>query len=105
MRSIEYRSRAVADLDGILVYTAMELRSPQGAERIANDILSMVERVAELPEMGRVLADDDLDRSYRRVLAKRYWIYYSYGQETLTVWRIFHTSRDTEAYGFDAFDD
>jgi len=41
-----------------------------------------------------------LERTYRRVLAKNYWIYYSYDADTVTVWRVFHTSQDHDTYGF-----
>lgn len=105
MLEIRWRPRASADLDGILVYLAMELRSPQAAESAADAIFVAVEQAAEFPEMGRAFSDDDLDRSYRRVLAKNYWVYYSFSSTTLTVWRIFHTLRDFDHYGFDIFDD
>ena len=100
MREIAWRPRAVADLDGILTYTALELESPGAARGIADALLSAVERVADLSESGRLFHDDDLARPYRRVLAKSYWIYYSYDDATLTVWRIFHTAQDHDTYGF-----
>ena len=42
---------------------------------------------------------------YRRVLVKRYWIYYTYDAHTLTVRRVFHTMQDTDCYGFELLDD
>lgn len=100
MREIVWRPRAVADVDGILSYIVLEYRSPKAAQSCADAISQAVERVAELPETGRLFADDDLERTYRRVLAKNYWIYYSYDADTVTVWRVFHTSQDHDAYGF-----
>lgn len=62
------------------------------------------ERVAELPESGSPLIDDDLHRKYRRVLAKSHWICYSYDETTLTVWHVFHVTQDHDAYGFEILD-
>ena len=101
MREIVWRPRAVTDIDGILSYLALEYGSPQAAQSCGASIMHAIERVAELPESGRAFVDDDLKRPYRRVLAKRYWIYYSYDETTLTVWRIFHTSQDYDSYGFE----
>ena len=50
--------------------------------------------------MGRKVEDDGLEQSYRRVLSGRYWVYYTYDEKALTAWRTFHTSRDTESFGF-----
>lgn len=105
MRDISWRPRASADLEGILVYIGMELGSPQAARLTAEAIFAAVERAAQFPEAGRLLSDDDLKRSYRRVLAKSYWVYYSYTAETLTVHRVFHTLRDLDHYGFEVLDD
>ena len=65
-----------------------------------------IERAAELPELGQPFFDEDLDhQGYRRVLVKRYWIYYTYDAHTLTVRRVFHTMQDTDCYGFELLDD
>ena len=105
MREIVWRPRAVADLDGILTYIVLEYKSPSAAQSCGDAILSAVERVADLPDLGRPFADDDLKRPYRRVLAKNYWIYYSYDADTLTVWRVFHVMQDHDTYGFTLFDE
>lgn len=105
MREIVWRPRAVADFEGILTYIVLELRSPSAADSCGNAIMAAIERVAGLPETGRAFIDDDLARSYRRVLAKNYWVYYSYSDEQLTVWRIFHVTQDYDDYGFSLFDE
>lgn len=103
MRAIEFRPRAVMDLDGIMVYTAYELGQPKAAQQIADALYQAIEDLAEHPETGRILHDEDLERTYRRILVKRYWIYYSHTSATLTIWRIFHTTQDHDAYGFESF--
>ena len=104
MREIVWRPRAAADLDGILVYIVLELCSPDAAQSCSDAIFAAVERVALFPESGRVFLDEDLARPYRRVLAKNYWIYYSFDDTTLTVWRVFHVTQDHDAYGFEVLD-
>ena len=106
MRAIEFRPRASADLDGILVYIALALKSPQAARDTADALFAAIERAAELPDLGQPFFDEDLDHpAYRRLLVKRYWVYYTYTAETLTVRRIFHTTQDTDCYGFEILDD
>lgn len=103
MLEIEFRPRAVMDLDGITVYVAYGLDQPKAAQQILDSIYQAIEDVAANPELGRLLHDDDLERSYRRILVRRYWIYYSATSATLTIWRIFHTTQDHDAYGFERF--
>ena len=91
------------DLDGIVVYIADELKQPKAAQEAADALYQAIENIAENPEAGRLLHDEDLERTYRRVLVKRYWIYYSYTSTTVTIWRIFHTTQDHDAYGFEWF--
>lgn len=106
MHAIEFRPRASADLDGILVYIALTLRSPQAARTTADAIFAAIEHAAELPDLGQPFYDEDLEHpAYRRVLVKRYWVYYTYTADTLTVRRIFHTTQDTDQYGFDPLDE
>ena len=103
MREIEYRQRASLDLDSILVYL-MVVRSPQAVRKVADALLESIERVAEVPSVGHAFDDDDLHDTYRRILSGSYWIYYTFDENTLTVWRIFHTSQDTDEYGFELFE-
>lgn len=103
MRNIVYRPRAVVDLDGIMVYLAFELKSPQAAQAAWDMIRESVERIANVPTIGHAFEDDDLEQGYRRILSGNYWIYYTFDEKDLTVWRIFHASRNDDAYGFHVF--
>ena len=99
MLDIAWRPRAATDLEGILAYIAIELRSPQAAEDCARAIIEGIERAADLPGIGRPFIDEDLERSYRSILVKSYRVFYTHDAETLTVWRIFHTTQDIDSYG------
>ena len=104
MREISWRPRAVADLDGILTYLVLELKAPKAAKDCSEAIMETVERVADMPTLGRLFSDGDLERSYFRILVKNYWIYYTATGTELIVWRVFHTSQDLNDYGFVFFD-
>ncbi|WP_417135393.1 type II toxin-antitoxin system RelE/ParE family toxin [Rubneribacter badeniensis] len=101
MRSVEFRPRAAVDIEGIVVYLAYALKMPQAARRTAEELYAAIDRIADNPFSGRVLSDDELGREYRRILVKRYWVYYSFTDETLTVWRVFHTTQNHDVYGFE----
>ena len=104
MRNIVLRPRAQLDIEGIAVYLAIELGLPQSARSTVNALYTSIDQLAELPDLGRMFANSSLDRTYRRLLVKGYWIYYSYDDETLFVWRIFHTRQDLDAFGYEAFE-
>lgn len=83
----------------------MELHSPKAARGIADAIIAAIERVAELPYSGKPFSDEDLARTYRCILVRNYWVFYSFDDRTLTVWRIFHASQDYDTYGFELWND
>jgi len=98
MREILIRPRAQLDIESIYIYLAFERSAPKAALDVVEALYSAFERIADLPESGRLFESDDLERVYRRVLAKDYWIYYTFDEESLTVWRIFHVRQDTDNY-------
>ena len=98
MRKILIRPRAQLDLESLFVYRAFELMEPQAAQELIDAIYEAFERAAELPEAGRLFDSEDLERGYRRILVKSYWVYYTFDDESLTVWRIFHTRQDIDNY-------
>ena len=98
MREILIRPRAQLDLESIFVHIAMELGAPKAAQGIIDDLYDTFDRIAEMPTLGMLFSSDDLERDYRRVLVKNYWAYYSFDDRSLTVWRIFHTRQDIDAF-------
>lgn len=100
MREVFWRPRASLDLDGILVYLAVEQGAPNAAQKTLDTIFGSIERVADFPYSGRSFVDESLKRPYRRVLSGSYWIYYTFDDSSITIWRVMHTSRDTGDYGF-----
>jgi len=96
MREVRIRPRAQLDLDSIYSYITLVLGAPKAASSLVEKLYVAIERAAQLPESGTVFSAPELSQTYRRILVKNYWVYYTHDENTLTVWRIFHTSRDIE---------
>lgn len=98
MLQISIRPRAQLDLESVYVYVAVIAAAPQTADRLVTSLYAQIEQLAEFPELGRLFENGRLTRSYRRILCNSYWIYYYADNQTLTVTRIFHTSRDIDDF-------
>lgn len=96
MREVRLRQRAQLDLESLYIYIAYESAMPKAAESTLEALYGAFERLADLPESGMLFASDDLDREYRRTLVKNYWVYYTYDDDALTLWRIFHVRQDID---------
>lgn len=94
MREILLRPRAQLDLESIYLHIATTLGAPQAARNAVDELYNAFERLAELPTIGMAFSSEDLDCAYRRFLVKNRWVYYTYDDQSLTVWRIFHTRQD-----------
>lgn len=98
MREIVLRQRAQLDLESIYIYLAFEQGMPKAAQGIVNELYTALERVADIPDSGMFVDSDELERAYRRILVKNYWVYYTYDEAELVVWRVFHTRQDIDTY-------
>lgn len=89
-----------------MVYLAVVLKSPHAAEKLLGEFENAIERIAELPNSGQSLSYNELEkRGYHRILVARYWVYYRFTEDTLTIYRILHTNQDIDSFGFEIFDD
>lgn len=100
MREVRIRPRAQLDLESIYIYGAFEMGQPKAARETIDAFYDAFDRIALLPEIGMLFADEDLEREYRRVLVKNHWVYYAFNDDTVTIWRIFHTRQDIANYTF-----
>ena len=96
MREILLRPRAQLDLESIYIHIAIELGAPQAARATVDALYDAFEHAAEMPTLGMIFSCDDLDREYRRSLVKNYWVYYTFDDAHITIWRIFHTRQDID---------
>ena len=98
MRKILLRPRAQLDLESIFIHVSITLGVPNAARDIIGELYAAFERAADMPTLGMVFGSDELEGEYRRILAKSYWIYYTFDDDNLIVWRIFHTRQDIETH-------
>lgn len=103
MREVRIRPRAQLDIESAFIYIAQELHEPKAARNLADELFDTFDRLADMPSLGRVIADEELEREYRRTLVQNHWIYYTFDETTLTVWRVFHTRQDIDNYSIAAF--
>ena len=96
MREIAIRQRAQLDIESIFIYIAFEAGEPQAAHETIDALYAAFERIADLPESGMRFASDDLDREYRRTLVRKHWVYYTFDDSSVTIWRVFHTRQDID---------
>ena len=103
-RQVIYRPRAKWDLESIVVYIGQVQGSPEAAKKLFESITNAISNLCEMPELGRRISDERLDRKhYNSWLVNNYRIFYSYDTDSLTVWRIVHTSQDLDDYSLVEF--
>lgn len=99
MREVVYRRRAAWDIESIITYTSVILGSPQAAENWYAQLQSTLDLLCEQPLLGREFNDDYLKHHNRRsFLVGKYRLFYSFTPDTLTVWRVLHTTQDLDDY-------
>ena len=96
MRDIRIRPRAQSDIESVFAYIAVSLGSPQAARGIVDELYASFERIAAMPTAGMVFTSEDLDHEFRRVLTKNYWVYYTFDDESVVVWRVFHARHNID---------
>ena len=104
MREVVYRPRAALDIESAVIYVAEVLGNPQVARRIYNALMEGVSRLSDMPTLGKAFGDVALHGAgYRSFLVENYRVFYTYDEDTLTVWRVVHTRRDIDAFEFVEF--
>ena len=100
MRNVRIRPIAQLDLESMYIYGAFEMGQPKAARALLDAFYDAFDRIAALPEAGMLFADDDLGREYHRMLVKSHWVYYTFDESSVVIWRIFHTRQDIANYTF-----
>ena len=80
-----------AELDITEAYAWYENRRPGLGEEFLGSVDAAIEAILRMPEMHVVVHEN-----YRRGLVRRfpYAIFYEYSSGTVTIYAVFHTSRD-----------
>ncbi len=99
MLKAEYRPRAAYDVESIVTYIAQIHKAPLTARAWYEKLKDNVALLCENPDLGRIFSDERLTLKERRTfLVGQYRLFYSYNKDTLTIWRILHTSQDIDDY-------
>lgn len=99
MRTIRYRPRAAFDLESIVVYLGEVQHAPAVAKHLYEELINTVASLSELPTLGKPFFDEAFDRkAFRSFLVSDYCVFYTFGNEALTVWRVIHTRQDIDDY-------
>ncbi len=98
---VELRPRAALDIESIVVYLGKVQGSPTAAKKLYAQIREAFATLAAQPTIGRKFEDEMLERSgYRTWLVGNYRIFYTFGNATITIWRVVHTSKDIDGMAF-----
>ncbi len=92
---IKYAPAAVDDMDEIFSYISQD--NILAAEMMLEKISGGIARLAELPNMGSVLSDEEytiIHRGYRFIVIHPYLIFYRIIDNTVIIHRILHGRRD-----------
>ncbi len=92
---IKYTPVAVDDMDEIFSYISKD--NIIGAENLLKKITQGITRLAELPNMGSVLSEEEytlINRGYRFIVVQPYLVFYRIIDNTVIIHRILHGRRD-----------
>jgi|SRR5690606_3939621 len=92
---VKYSPAAVDDMDEIFSYISKD--DVSAAENLLLKLDRRISDLAEFPEMGSVLSEDDfslVQRGYRFIVVNPYLIFYRIIEETVIIHRILHGRRD-----------
>ncbi|MCD4668964.1 MAG: type II toxin-antitoxin system RelE/ParE family toxin [Actinomycetia bacterium] len=92
---IKYAPSAVDDMDEIFSYISKDNIST--AEAMLDKIDDGISRLAEFPNMGSLLSEEEytlIQRGYRFIIISPYIIFYRIINNTIIIHRILHERRD-----------
>ncbi|WP_413374011.1 type II toxin-antitoxin system RelE/ParE family toxin [Paenibacillus taichungensis] len=93
--SIRYTPAAVDDLDEIFSYISMD--NVEQAEKMLDKLDGKIRNIADFPNIGSVLSEDDynlIQRGYRFIVVSPYLVFYRIVGEDIIIYRILHGRRD-----------
>ena len=91
MAQIRWSITAADDVEQIEVYVARD--SVAYAVRLTNGIMDAVEKLAEFPNLGRLVPEFQRE-DLRELVHRAYRIVYLYADDVVTVVRVVHGARD-----------
>lgn len=92
---IKYTPAAIDDMDEIFSYISED--NVQGAENMLEKFNEQIGKLAQFPNLGSILSEDDyslVQRGYRFIVVHPYLVFYRIIDQTVIVHRILHARRD-----------
>lgn len=92
---IKYTPIAIDDMDEIFSYISQE--NVVAAEKLLGKIDDGISKLAEFPNMGSVLSEDEytlIHHGYRFIVVHPYLVFYRLIDNTVIIHRILHSRRD-----------
>jgi toxin ParE1/3/4 len=90
MITVRQSKKATADL--VHIWRSINRESPRSANKVAADLRSKIEQLADIPEMG--VKREELGRSMRMIVVDSYLIFYTFEIDTVNIRRVLHGARD-----------
>lgn len=90
-RRISFAASAVSDLEGIRAWY-IELEVPEVGERLLQEVIAAVERLANFPESGRVVPEFGLPQ-LREVIHPPFRIVYRVDKARVRIVRVWRSER------------
>jgi len=94
---VEYLPIAQKDMVEIAKYIGVNLSNPQSAERLADKMVSEIEKLSEMPyRYPAYLPIRSLNREYRKLIIDNYTIFYCVDENTkiVTIARAIYSKRN-----------
>jgi len=92
---VKYAPAAVDDMDEIFSYISQD--NVLAAENLLDKLDHQMNGLADFPNMGSVLSQDDyslIQRGYRFIVVNPYLVFYRIVDDTVIIHRILHGRRD-----------
>ena len=101
---IEYLPSALRDLTEIADYIGVKLNNPDAAERLSDNIVSTIDKLAEMPYRYPVyyplaaFSVKPLKMEYRKMVVKNYLVFYWVNEEKnlVTIARVIYGGRNID---------
>ena len=101
---IDYLPSALRDLTEISDYIGVKLNNPEAADRLSENLVSMIEKLAEMPYRHPVyfslasFSVKPLKFEYRKMVVKNYLVFYWVNEENhlVTIARVIYGGRNIE---------
>ena len=102
---IQYTPAAIDDMDEVFSYISQD--NVAAAENMLTKFNASISGLADFPNKGSVLSDDEyalIQRGYRFIVVNPYLIFYRIINDTVVIHRILHGRRDYLRELFGSFD-